>query len=85
MSLIKCTGCGHEVPDDATVCPTCGAPLTPIPESVRAARPGGALSGVGFALVALGIVTGLISNRILGSLLALAGVGVLLLGRKNRG
>jgi zinc-ribbon domain len=83
MTLIKCSGCGHEVPDEATVCPNCGASLTPIPESVRSTRPGGALGGVGFALVALGIVTGLISNRMVGSLVALAGVIVLLIGRKR--
>jgi hypothetical protein len=83
MTLIKCSGCGHEVPDEATVCPDCGASLTPIPESVRNPRPGGVLGGVGFALVALGIVIGLISNRVLGSLVALAGVIVLLTGRKK--
>jgi hypothetical protein len=83
MTLIKCSGCGQEVPDEVTVCPNCGAPLTPIPESVSSKRPGGALGGVGFALVALGIVIGLISDRVLGSFVALSGAIVLLIGRRK--
>ena len=27
MALIKCTGCGHDVSDKATVCPHCGCPI----------------------------------------------------------
>jgi hypothetical protein len=83
MSLIQCAGCRKEISDEAAVCPNCGAPLTPIPESVRSKRPGGAWAGIGFALVAFGIVIGLVSDRLLGSLVALAGVVILLFGRNR--
>ena len=83
MALMKCSGCGEEVSDQAAVCPTCGAPLTPIPDSVRSKRTGGVSEGIGFALVALGIVVGLVSNRVLGSVMALAGVVVFLIGRRK--
>jgi predicted amidophosphoribosyltransferase len=83
MPLIQCSGCRKEVSEEAAVCPNCGAPLTPLPESVRSTRAGGAWSGIGFALVALGIVIGLISNRLLGALVALAGALVLIVGRKK--
>jgi hypothetical protein len=83
MALIACSGCRKEVSDQAAVCPNCGAPLTPIPDSVRSKRAGGTWGGIGFALIALGIVIGLVSNRMLGSVVALAGAGVFLIGRKK--
>ncbi|MBI5779950.1 MAG: zinc ribbon domain-containing protein [Planctomycetes bacterium] len=30
MALIKCTGCGQEIPDTATACLKCGAPVKPL-------------------------------------------------------
>ena len=27
MALIKCTECGHDVSDKASVCPNCGCPI----------------------------------------------------------
>ena len=34
MALIKCTECGHEVSDKASMCPNCGCPI----ESLGAAQ-----------------------------------------------
>jgi hypothetical protein len=85
MALIRCTGCSREVSDQATVCPNCGAPLTPIPDSVHAVtRPGGNWRGIGLALIALGIVVGVVSSRMLGSIVALAGLVVFILGWMNK-
>jgi len=81
MKLIRCPGCGSEVSDEVATCPGCGGPLTPIPESVGYTRKGGKWSGIGFALVVLGILIGVLSNYALGSLVALAGVAVFAAGR----
>jgi predicted amidophosphoribosyltransferase len=83
MALIKCPGCRNEVSDEATICPNCGAPLTPIPDSVSSKRAGGTWNGVGFALVAAGIVIGVLSNRLLGCVMALGGVAVMIVGRRK--
>jgi hypothetical protein len=84
MALIRCSGCGREVSNQVAACPNCGAPLTPIPDSVRrVTRAGGKWGGIGFALVALGIVIGVVSNRALGSVVALAGVVLFIIGRKK--
>lgn len=83
MALTRCSGCGNEVSDQVAICPNCGAPLTPIPDSVSSQRTGGTWNGVGFALVAVGIVIGVLSNRVLGSVVALGGVILLIVGRKR--
>ena len=84
MALVRCSGCGREVSDKAPACPNCGAPLTLVPDSVRrTTRAGGKWEGIGFALVALGIVIGVVSNRALGSVVALAGVVLFIIGRKK--
>jgi predicted amidophosphoribosyltransferase len=84
MALVNCSGCRRKVPDQAATCPHCGAPLTLVPDSVRrTSRAGGKWEGVGFALVALGIVIGVVSNRVLGSVVALAGVVLFIIGRKK--
>ena len=85
MALIRCTGCSREASDQATVCPNCGAPLTPIPDSVQAVtRPGGNWRGIGLALIAVGVVVGLVSSRALGSIVAVAGLVVFILGWMNK-
>ena len=81
MALIKCSGCGAEASDEVATCPSCGAPLTPIPESVGYTRKGGKWDSIGFALVALGIVIGVLSSHALGWVVAIAGVAVFAAGR----
>lgn len=83
MAFIKCTGCRNEVSDEAAICPNCGAPLTPIPDSVSSRRAGGTWNGVGFALVTVGIVIGVLSNRALGFVIALGGIVVMIVGRRK--
>jgi hypothetical protein len=81
MALIKCSRCGTEVSDELATCPGCGAPLTPIPESVGYTRKGGKWDSIGFALVVLGVVIGVLSNHVLGSVVAIAGIAVFAVGR----
>jgi hypothetical protein len=81
MGLIKCSACSREVSDKVATCPGCGAPLTPIPDSVRFTRKGRKWDGIGFALVLLGIVIGMVSNVALGWAVALAGLAVFIVGR----
>ena len=81
MALIKCRGCDGEVSEQAAVCPSCGTALTPIPDSVRFTRKGGKWTGIGFALVVLGIVIGVVSNRALGCVVAIAGLVALVVAR----
>jgi predicted amidophosphoribosyltransferase len=84
MALVRCSGCSREVSDKAPVCPHCGAPLTLVPDSVRrTTRAGGKWGGIGFALVAVGIVIGVVSNRALGLIVAVAGVVLFIIGRKK--
>jgi hypothetical protein len=84
MALVKCSGCRREVPDQAATCPNCGAPLTPIPDSVRrTTRAGEKWEGIGFALILVGIVVGVVSNRALGAVVALAGVIIFIICRKR--
>jgi hypothetical protein len=81
MAFIKCSACSREVSDKVAACPGCGAPLTPIPDSVRFTRKGRKWDGIGFALVLLGIVIGMVSNVALGWAVALAGLAVFIVGR----
>jgi hypothetical protein len=81
MALIKCPKCGVEVSDEVTTCPSCGTPLTPIPESVGYPRKGGTWDSIGFALVTLGIVIGVLSSHVLGAVVAIAGLAVFAAGR----
>jgi hypothetical protein len=79
MRLIKCTKCGREVSEKATFCSGCGAPIGVVPDMVS--RPGTSRAGanwraLGFALVCLGIVVGIYSNKLLGLALAFAGVAL---------
>lgn len=39
MSLIKCSECGKEISDKATVCPSCGNPITNKSETVLEEAP----------------------------------------------
>ncbi len=58
MALIKCSECSREVSDSAASCPGCGHPLAGSndkPISV-AARPGGKYEGIGFVLIAVGMI-----------------------------
>jgi predicted amidophosphoribosyltransferase len=83
MAFIKCSACSREVSDKAATCPGCGAPLTPIPDSVRFTRKGRKWDGIGFALVLLGIVIGMVSNVALGWAVAFAGLAVFIVGRSK--
>lgn len=38
MALVTCTECSKQVSDRATACPTCGAPIEPVPNSQPSAR-----------------------------------------------
>jgi len=80
---IKCSACSREVSDKVATCPGCGAPLTPIPDSVRFTRKGRKWDGIGFALVLLGIVIGMVSNVALGWAVAFAGLAVFIVGRSK--
>ena len=85
MALVRCSGCGREISDQVGVCPNCGAPLTPIPDSVRrTTRGGGKWQGVGLSLIPLAIVIFLVSNRTLGAVVALAGLFLFIIGRINK-
>jgi hypothetical protein len=67
------------------LCPNCSAPLTPIPDSVwRTTLGGGNWRGIGLAVISLGIVIGVVSNRTLGTVVALAGLVVFILGWINK-
>ena len=55
MALTRCPECNKQVPDKAPACPNCGAPIgNQTVKTVRAS--GGALEGIGFLLVAGGVV-----------------------------
>ena len=81
LALIKCSACSREVSDKAATCPGCGAPLTPIPDSVRFTRKGKNRMALGLPLSSSASLSASVSNVALGWAVALAGLGVFIVGR----
>lgn len=47
MTMIKCSECGKEISDKASVCIGCGAPISTSPDAVSARRPAPAFGNLG--------------------------------------
>ena len=62
MALIKCTECGKEISDKATICPNCGCPLdnddTPKTETMptNISVPAKKTKKTAFVIIIIGIV-----------------------------
>ena len=88
MALIKCEDCGREVSDKAAACPQCGAPIA-VQEPVsidpqthaRVTRTGAKWEGIGFLLIAGGVITLIAGAGALGGIAIAVGFVVFLVGR----
>ena len=94
MALISCSECGKKVSENADSCPHCGDPIAakpPATANVKVARALKKWEGIGFVLMAIGIVMVIIHEQmtneditkagVIGGYLLLAGSIVFLIGR----
>lgn len=85
MALVRCKECGKEISDKASACPSCGAPMAgDSTVHVRVTRTGAKWEGLGFVLIAAGLVSMLTGNAIasmVGTLMLFVGFVVFLIGR----
>lgn len=94
MALIKCDDCGREVSDRASTCPQCGAPVaqqttasSEAPVSIdpkshaRVTRTGAKWEGIGFLLIAGGLIALFGGAAQLGGIAMAVGFVVFLVGR----
>lgn len=81
MALIKCIECGKEISDKASACPSCGVPVAGNSQvHVRVTRTGAKWEGIGFVMVAVGLVS-MLAGAAWGLPLFLTGFVVFLIGR----
>ena len=81
MALTKCPDCEHAVSTSAPNCPKCGRPMTRfVGKSIQIQRRGGKWEGVGFLLIAAGIVT-CFYHGVSGGVLITVGFLIFLVGR----
>lgn len=88
MALIKCAECGNEISDKAAACPNCGAPVAGAASAVsfhpashvNVTRTGAKWEGMGFVMIAFGLVS-MMAGWHWGGVLLMAGFIVFLIGR----
>lgn len=81
MALIECGECGKQVSGLASACPGCGAPVDRgASVHVKVTRTGAKWEGMGFALVALGLVV-MIAGSAWGAPILFAGLVIFIIGR----
>ena len=88
MALIECSECGKEVSEKAAACPSCGNPISEQqPRELRTekvGRTGGAYEGVGFLLIVIGMLSGMMGAASgIAWTVALAGIVIFIIGRFN--
>ena len=88
MALMNCGECGREVSDKAAACPQCGAPIaSPEPVSVdpkshvRVTRTGGKWEGIGFVLIAGGLIASIAGSGGIGGAAMAVGFVLFIYGR----
>ena len=81
MALIKCVECGKEISDKASACPSCGVPVAGNSQvHVRVTRTGARWEGIGFVMIAVGLVS-MLAGWHWGGVLLMVGFVVFLIGR----
>jgi len=87
MALISCSECGREASDKAAACPNCGAPITGATSvslnsqsHVKVTRTGAKWEGIGFILIAIGLIM-VIAGQGFGGLLIAVGFVIFIIGR----
>jgi hypothetical protein len=88
MALIKCSECGKQVSEKASACPKCGAPIaiaaTNGSSSTNTTRAGAKLEGMGFVIVVVGMLVGMVDNPFIshvGGVAFVVGFVVFIVGR----